>query len=78
LYFPEKNKQLDQDEIIEILDVDDLSESSSTYDMIIFQGRDFLGQSGIIMNFNDHKVTWDSDIISMKDRDTALYYQYGP
>jgi hypothetical protein len=79
LYFPEKKtKHLDQDEIIEILDVDDLSESSSTYDMIIVEGRDLLGQSGIIMKFNDHKVTWDSDTISMKDRDTALYYQYGP
>jgi hypothetical protein len=46
--------------------------------MIIVEGRDLLGQSGIIMKFNDHKVTWDSDTISMKDRDTALYYQYGP
>jgi hypothetical protein len=31
--------------------VGDRSESSSTYDMII--GQDLLGESGIIMNFND-------------------------
>jgi hypothetical protein len=37
--------------------VDDRSESSSTYDIIIGQGRDLLGELGIIMNFNDHKVT---------------------
>jgi hypothetical protein len=60
------------------LHVDDRSESSSTYDMIIDNGRDLFGELGIIMNFNDHKVTWDSDTIPMKDRDTALYYQYGP
>jgi hypothetical protein len=53
--------------------VDDRSESSSTYDMIM--GRDLLGELGIIMNFNDLKVTWDTDTISMKDRDTALYHQ---
>jgi hypothetical protein len=53
--------------------VDDRSESSSTYDMIM--GRDFLGELGIIMNFNDHTVTWDTDTIPMKDRDTALYHQ---
>jgi hypothetical protein len=53
--------------------VDDRSESSSTYDMIM--GRDLLGESGIIMNFNDHTVTWDNDTIPMKDRDTALYHQ---
>jgi hypothetical protein len=51
----------------------DRSESSSTYHMIM--GRDFLGESGIIMNFNDHTVTWDTDTIPMKDRDTALYHQ---
>jgi hypothetical protein len=39
--------------------VDDRSESSSTYDMIM--GRDPLGELGIIMNFNDHKVIWDTD-----------------
>jgi hypothetical protein len=49
----------------------DRSESSSTYDM----GRDLLGELGIIMNFNYHMVTWDTDTIPMKDRDTALYHQ---
>jgi hypothetical protein len=34
-------------------------------------GRDILGESGIIMNFNDHTVTWDTDTIPMKDRDTC-------
>jgi hypothetical protein len=43
--------------------VDDHSESSSIYDMIIGQGRDLLGELGIIMNFNDHTVTWDTDTI---------------
>jgi hypothetical protein len=56
--------------------VDDRSESSSTYDMIM--GRDLLGELGIIMNFNDHMVTWDTDTIPMKDRDTALYHQKRP
>jgi hypothetical protein len=32
---------------------------------------DLLGESGIIMNVNDHTVTWDTDIIPMKDRDTC-------
>jgi hypothetical protein len=50
--------------------VDDRSESSSTYDMIIGQGRDLLGELGLIMNFNDHTVTWDTDNIPMKDRST--------
>jgi hypothetical protein len=49
--------------------VDDRSESSSTYDMIM--GRDLLGELGIIMNFNDHTVTWDTDTIPMKDRDNS-------
>jgi hypothetical protein len=31
--------------------------------------RDILGELGIIMNFNDHTVTWDTDTIPMKDRD---------
>jgi hypothetical protein len=53
---------------------DDCSESLSTYDMIIVQGRDLLGELGIIMNFNDHTVTWDTDTIPMKDRDTATYH----
>jgi hypothetical protein len=48
--------------------VDDRSESSSTYDMII--GRDLLGKLSIIMNFNDHTVTWDTDTIPMKYRGT--------
>jgi hypothetical protein len=39
--------------------IDDRSESSITYDMII--GQDLLGELGIIMNFNDHTVTWDTD-----------------
>jgi hypothetical protein len=32
--------------------------------------RDLLGELGIIMNFNDHTVTWNTDIIPMKDRAT--------
>jgi hypothetical protein len=48
--------------------VDYRSESSSTYDMIM--GRDLLGELGIIMNFHDHTVTWDTDTIPMKDRGT--------
>jgi hypothetical protein len=51
--------------------VDDRSESSITYEMIIGQGEDFLGESGIIMNFNDQTVTWDTDTIPMKDRDAC-------
>jgi hypothetical protein len=31
--------------------------------------QDLLGELGIIMNFNDHTVTWDTDTIAMKDRD---------
>jgi hypothetical protein len=53
--------------------VDDCSESSSTYDMIIC--RDLLGELGIIMNFNDHMVTWDTDTIPMKDRGTLSSVQ---
>jgi hypothetical protein len=30
------------------------------------------------MNFNDHTVTWDTDTIPMKDRDTALYHPSVP
>jgi hypothetical protein len=48
--------------------VHDRSESSSTNDMIMIQ--DLLGELGIIMNFNDHTVTWDTDNTPMKDRDT--------
>jgi hypothetical protein len=40
--------------------VDDCSESSSTYDMIIGQKIDLLGELGIIMNFNDLMVIWDT------------------
>jgi hypothetical protein len=47
----------------------DRPESSSTYDMIM--GQDLLVELGIIMNFNDHTITWDTDTISMKDRDTC-------
>jgi hypothetical protein len=51
--------------------VDDRSESTSTYDMIIGNQLIYiLGESGIIMSFNDHMVTWDTDTIPMKDRDT--------
>jgi hypothetical protein len=32
--------------------------------------RDLVGELDIIMNFNDQMVTWDTDIIPMKDRDT--------
>jgi hypothetical protein len=48
--------------------IDNRSKLSSTYDMII--GRDLLGELGIILNFNDHTVTWDTDTIPMKDRGT--------
>jgi hypothetical protein len=48
-----------------VFHVGDRSESSSTYDMIM--GRDCLVELGIIMNFNDHTVTWDTDTIPMKD-----------
>ena len=51
-----------------VFHVDDRSESSSTSDMII--GRDLLGELGIILNFNDKTVTWDTDTIPMKDRGT--------
>ena len=46
--------------------VDDRSKSSNTYDMII--GRDLIGELGIILNVNDHTVTWDTDTIPMKER----------
>jgi hypothetical protein len=51
--------------------VDDRSESSSTYDMIFDQGKDVLGELGIIMNFNDHTVNWNTDTIPVKDRDRS-------
>jgi hypothetical protein len=53
--------------------VDDRSESSSTYDMIV--GNQPRSPWSIIMNFNAHTVTWDTDTIHTKDRDTALYHQ---
>jgi hypothetical protein len=56
--------------------VDDRSESSSTYDMIM--GRDLLGELGIIMNFNDHTVTCDTDTIPMKDRNLLSIISRGP
>jgi hypothetical protein len=37
--------------------VDDRSESSSTSDMIIGRDQYLLGESGMIMDFNDHTVT---------------------
>jgi hypothetical protein len=49
--------------------VNDRSESSSTYDMIM--GQDLLVELGIIMIFNDYTVTWHTDTIPMKDRDTC-------
>jgi hypothetical protein len=36
--------------------------------------RDLLGELGIIMNFDDHTVTWDTDTIPMKDRDTCTLF----
>jgi hypothetical protein len=54
--------------------VDEDSESSSTYDMIIGNVARILGALGIIIKFNDHTVTWDADTIPMKDRDTELFH----
>jgi hypothetical protein len=34
----------------------------------MMMGRDLLGESGIIMNFNYQMVTWDTDTIPIKDR----------
>ena len=48
--------------------MNDRSKSSNTYDMII--GRDLVGELGIILNFNDHSVTWGTDTVPMKDRGT--------
>jgi hypothetical protein len=31
-------------------------------------GRDLLGKLGIILNFNDKTVTWDTDTIPIKER----------
>jgi hypothetical protein len=46
--------------------VNDRLQATSTYDMII--GRDLVGEMGIILDFNDKTVTWDTDTILMKDR----------
>jgi hypothetical protein len=51
--------------------VDDRSESSITYVMIIVQRRDLLGELGIIMNLNDHTVIWDTNTIPIKYRDIS-------
>jgi hypothetical protein len=36
--------------------------------------QDLLGELGIIMNFNNHTVIWDTDTIPMKDRDTCTLF----
>jgi hypothetical protein len=36
----------------------------------MIMGRDLLKELGIIMNFNGHTVTWDTDTIPMNNRDT--------
>jgi hypothetical protein len=36
----------------------------------MIMGRDLLDNIGIILIFNDHTVTWDTDTIPMKDRGT--------
>jgi hypothetical protein len=35
----------------------------------MIMGQDLIGELGIIMNFNDHTVIWDTDTIQMKDRE---------
>jgi hypothetical protein len=40
----------------------------------MIMGQDLIGELSIIMNFNEDMVTWDTDTIPMKDRDTALYH----
>jgi hypothetical protein len=37
----------------------------------MIMGRDLLGELDIIMNFNQYTVSWDTDTIPMKDRDTC-------
>jgi hypothetical protein len=51
-----------------VFHVNDRSKTSSTYDMI--NGQDLLGELGIILNFNNKTVTWDTETISMNDRGT--------
>jgi hypothetical protein len=46
--------------------VDDHSKSSITYDMII--GRDLLTELGMILNFQDKTVSWDTDTIPMREK----------
>jgi hypothetical protein len=36
-------------------------------------GQDLLGDFDIIMNFNDQIVTWDANIIPIKDRDKIYH-----
>jgi hypothetical protein len=48
--------------------VDDRSKPLDTYGMII--GRDLIGKLVTILNFNDKTITWDTDTIPMKDRDS--------
>jgi hypothetical protein len=57
-----------------VFNVDDCSELSSLFEIVIGMIRGLHGESCIIMNFNDHTVTWDTDTIPMKDRDTELYH----
>jgi hypothetical protein len=45
--------------------VDDRSKSSSTYDMII--RRYILAELGMILNFQDKTVSWDTDTIPMRE-----------
>jgi hypothetical protein len=52
--------------------VNDLSESSSTCNVIVGHGQDLLGEIAIVMIFNDPTVTWDIDTIPMKDRDSCI------
>jgi hypothetical protein len=55
--------------------VDDRSESSSTYDMIIGIQPRPSWRIRYNHELKDNTVTWDTDNIPMKDRDTALYHQ---
>jgi hypothetical protein len=55
--------------------VDNYSESSSICDIIIGQGRNLLGELGIIMNFNDQPVSLDTETIPMKYRASILKIQ---
>jgi hypothetical protein len=48
-----------------------LSHQAHMIRLSLVMDRDLLWELGIIMNFNDHTVTWDTDTIPMKDRDTC-------